>query len=388
LEYARQAAADPTRGVSVPAADQRTVRRICNNLQLGELVDHRYVLNTGTCHWSRHLLQLAADDGYTDRFPVRHLRELLDVPERCGFDTDLQNLIIAVFALEQQLAWYDNGGKVSINSLAAVRDDLELRHPPMPGEQAWLSAAQRGQALFGLVLPMWRTPANLAELAGEIRAAARQHAGPAAQLVDELGRRAALLGLDPSSTTGRLATARRVAKILADLAHETDDVVLVESAAVADVGDLDDQAAAVAFKQAQQVVAALARRDPWPLVQAVTGLAASDERARRVVDQLHAAARRDQHAVDLVKALHDAVEAAAALLATERPTIPGPAGGTPVVVHPATAGSVTAEPGVAPSVAAQHRREVHDATEWEAVAREIAAEVAAGHRVTVTWEVR
>ena len=380
LEYARQAAADPTRGVSVPATDQRLIRRICNNLHLGELVDHRYVLDTGTCHWSRHLLQLGAEDGFTERFPVGRLRELLDRPAPCGFDTDLQNLIISVFALEQQLAWYDNGGKLTVTTLAAVRDDLELRHPPMPGEQAWIETVQRGHALFGLVLPMWRTPANLGELAGGIRAAARQYAGPAGQLVEELTKRADLLGLDKGSASGRLATARRVARLLSDLAHETDDVVLVESAARADVGELDDQAAAVAFKQAPQVVAALARRDPWPLVQAVTGLASTQEQAKRVVDQLHAAARRDQHAADLARALHDAVEAAAALLATERPRPvdpPVPAGGALVKPNPV----------YAPPAGAQ-RREVGDASAWEAVAKEIAAEVAAGRHVTVTWEVR
>ncbi|HEX5542355.1 MAG TPA: phage resistance protein, partial [Micromonospora sp.] len=119
LEYAQQAAADPTRGVSVQASDQRTIRRICNNLRLGELIDHRYVLTTSTCRWSQHLLQAAAKEGYTQHFPVHRLRELINQPEPFGFDRDLESLIIAVFALEQQLAWYEHGGKISVTAIPA-----------------------------------------------------------------------------------------------------------------------------------------------------------------------------------------------------------------------------------------------------------------------------
>jgi hypothetical protein len=382
LEYARQAAADPTRGVSVPPADHRTLRRICNNLQLGDLVDNRYVLNPSTCFWSRHLLQLAADEGDTERFSVRRLREMLDQPDRRGFDFELQNLIIAVFALEQQLAWYLHGGKVPVTTLAAVRDELELRHPRMPGEQAWLDAARRGQALFGLVLPAWRTPANLAELAGQLRAEARRHAAAARQLADELAGHAELLGIDPSSPTGRLATARRVAEVLSDLSQETDDVVLVESAARADLGDLDDEAAAKAFREAPKVVAALARRDRWPLIQAVTARAATDAQAAAIVARLRDAARRDQHSVDLVQALDEAVEAAAALLAGERPVTP-PADRTE---REQDVRGVRPAPPAA--TVKRHTREVTDLPGWEAVAKEITAEVTQGHRVTVTWEIR
>ncbi|MEH0985860.1 phage resistance protein [Micromonospora sp. CPCC 205556] len=428
LEYAKLAAADPARGVSVPnPADQRILRRVCNNLRLGELIDGRYVLSTSTCRWSQHLLQAAANEGYTDHFPVHVLRRLIDEPAAFGFDRELQNLIIVVFGLEQQLAWYQHGGKVDVTNLALVRDEMELRHPPMPDEQAWGDAVRRGSAIFGGALPVWRTPANLGELAGTLRAAASGRKKSAADLVDALTAHADVLGLDIAAPTGRLATARRAARFVAELAAERDDVVLVETAARVDLGDVDDQAVGEVLSQASRISAELAQGHQWPLLQAIAARAAHDARAKAIIGQLRDVARREQHGQDLVDALQAASAASAALLAADQPTKPAPVDPlvTPPVVTPPGGQTPPANPPVIPparppvdadpalvpagdvrgvelggsggngngsgagelSVVPQ-RREVTDEASWEKVAAEIAAEVAAGRRVTVTWEIR
>ncbi|MEV0216789.1 phage resistance protein [Micromonospora sp. NPDC050695] len=430
IEYARQAAADPARGVSVPnPADQRILRRVCNNLRLGELIDGRYVLNMTTCHWSKHLLQAAANEGYTDHFPVHVLRRLIDEPAAFGFDRDLQNLIILVFGLEQQLAWYQHSGKIDVTNVAAVRDgEMELRHPPMPDEQAWNAAVLRGAALFGGVLPAWRTPANLGELAGTLRRAAGARQKPAGDLVQALEAHADVLGLDRSALTGRLATARRAARLVTDLAVERDDVVLVETLARADLGDVDDQAVGEVLSQAGDITKALAQGHQWPLLQAIAARAGHDDRARVIIEQLQSVGRHEQHGQDLVDALQSASAASAALLAADQPkqpttpasgsdatvngagvtpsatgSVPGVAGAsvptqqpgrTPGTAAPPGAGSVevggarsTSVPGGSGSVGvAARRHEVSDVASWEKIAAEIAAEVAAGRRVTVSWE--
>lgn len=413
LDYAKQAAADPTRGITVPnPADQRTLRRVCTNLRLGELIDGRYVLTTSTSRWSQHLLQAAANEGYTDHFPVHVLRRLIDEPAAFGFDRELANLIIMVFGLDQQLAWYQHGVKIDVAGLAGVRDELELRHPPMPDERSWSDAVDRGLAIFGGVLPVWRTPANLGELAGKLREGARERAKAAGALVDALTAHADVLGLDPSASTGRLATARRAYRFVTDLAAERDDVVLVETVARADLGDVDDQAVGEVLSQAGRISDELARDHQWPLLQAIAARAGHDERARAVIGRLRDVARRDQHVQDLIDALRTAVAASAALLAADQPARPGNGGSTvtgavpkqpgPEQVGPAevsggdspggvtvpgdNAGPERADGGLV--AVGQRRRAIIDAATWEKVAAEIAGEVAAGRRVVVTWEVQ
>jgi hypothetical protein len=380
LHYAKLASADPTRGTVVEQSDRKTLQRICNPLQLGELIDHRYVLTMSTCWWSRHFLQGAAQLGYTEHFPVHVLRELLDKPAPRGFDRDLQNLILAVFALEQQLAWYRHGGKVTVDSVAAIDDQMELRHPPMPEEETWEKAVKRGAAIFGGALPTWRSPANLGELAEMLRKEARTYRSAAAELVDVLTDHSDELGLDPAATHGRLATARRVAKLLATIADERDDVVLVELVAEADVGDIDDTTAGVAFKQARAVIDAL-RRTQWPLLNAVRLRAATDPEARAIISSLHDAARHDQHATDLVSALDAAVAQAAALLSKGGGAHNGGGGGTQKNGNGQNNGT-DQHPRRLPQ-----QRVIGDLATWEQVSAEIRAEVEAGRQVTVAWEV-
>ena len=377
LTYAKRAAADPTHGTVVDAADRRTVARICNPLRLGRLEEHRYVLETSTCWWSRHLTQQAAARDYRDHFPVHMLRELLDEPEPRGFDRDLQNLIIAGFALEHQLAWYQHGTKVAVDTVQAVNDQMELRHPPMPDEQSWAEAVRRGQAIFGTVLPQWRSPANLPELAGTLRRAAAAQTAAADEVVHALARHADVLGLDPA--TGRLATARRIATFLANLAGENDDVVLVEMVARADLGDLDDQAVGTVISHNSKVTHALTGT-AWQVLEAMHQAAAADASAREELDKLQRAAGHDQHAADLATALSEAVAAAAALLATN------------VTIRRDSQAASDAD-GAGDTSPLDNRsvrtttRTVSDLAGWEKVAAEIRSSVEDGHQVTVTWEV-
>ncbi|WP_117666184.1 phage resistance protein [Micromonospora sp. MW-13] len=409
FEYAKLAAADPTGGVSVATpADQRLLRRICNPLQLGELIDNRYVLTMGTCYWSRHLLQEAAKEDYRDHFPVHRLRGWLDVPKRRGFDRDLQNLIIAVFALEQQLSWYDSVRKVNVGVVNGVEDRFELRHPPMPTEEAWKAAVQFGQPFFGEVLPRFRNPANLVDLAGKMRGVATTYAETAGKLVASLTEHAALLGLEPDAQVGRLATARRVAELLAQVKAEQDDVVLVGVVAEGEkrLSGLDGLAASGVYKQAGKLCTALAATQ-WPLIRAVKQRATSDSRAQSVLDRLRAAARDEQHGSDLAKALQDAVDAAAALLADDdRPVAPTkppvvdppvfvPPDSNPLALDPPPV--IPNPPGVVPKPRdpgdpvlpppAARQAVVTGAEELDRFVDVLRVEVAAGRRVTVTWQV-
>jgi hypothetical protein len=336
LDWVRRAVADETRGVVVDQADRTTVRRVCNPLRLGELVENKYVLNMTTSFWSRHLLQGMAGKGNTDRFKVRVLRELIEVPPR-GLDKNLQNLIIATFALDQDLGWYQHETQVAAPPLEHITDDYELRHPPLPEEEAWAKAVRRLSGLFGLVLPPLRSVANVADMARQVRDIARKQSGDNRELVRLLERYASTLGLPTNAEAGRLATASRVATLMEQLSQETDDVVLVELLASADLG-VDDTTASRSMTSARSVGAALVRTQ-WTLLDAVAKLA--DERAepaRALLEQLADAAVRDQFQRDLNAELDAAVQKASELLVTVTPPPPPP---TVTVISQTTSSTTT-----------------------------------------------
>ncbi|MEU8004187.1 phage resistance protein [Catellatospora sp. NPDC049111] len=391
LHYARLASADATKGTNVEPADRRTMQRICNHLELGELAENRYVLTMSTCLWSRKLLQEAGHQGYTDHFPVHVLRELLDKPGARGFDHDLQNTIIAVFALEQQLAWYQHGGKVEVRSIADINDRLELRHPPMPSEQAWTATVQRAQSIFGEVLPVTRIPVNLSE-AAKLRGKAGRWSPAAAEVVSHLERHAPLLGLELDQATGRLATARQAAAFAREVAAESDDVVLIELVAATRFGDLDDQTIGKALSSADQVRQALAAA-PWEMLEAVGTRAVSEEQAREILEKLRSVAGFDQSpAADLTTCLRDVAAAASKVLAVVPPQPPSqlPPGKPPVQPPPGQEGQDPPQSGsVSPAIPKPRTayEDVADMASLAEVRRKIEAEVSAGRKVRITWEV-
>ena len=278
----------------------------------------------------------------------------------------LQNLIIAVFALEQQLGWYDRGGKMDIGSVQAVTDQLELRHPPLPTDPEWQEAIKRARPMFGKPMPEWLIPATLVEFAASVRSEAGQFAVPAAELAEVLARHALVLGIDPAARTGRLATARRVAKLLREIAAEPDDVVVVRMVAEAEVGEIGDNAAGTAFKQATAVTRSLAGTQ-WTLLEAIGIRATTDERAKVILDGLNVVAVADQSVHDLGAALDLAVKRAAALLAADV--------------------AVVASRSAAGPIGGGHCRTLATVDELPALMATIERELTGGHAVTVSWEV-
>ncbi|APE37126.1 phage resistance protein [Nocardia mangyaensis] len=397
LEYARGAAADEARRAKVETtSDKSTVKRISNHLRLGELTENIYVLNNNTCWWSNHLLQAAARAGYTDDYPVQVLRDLLERPAR-GFDRDLQNLILAVFALEQGLAWYQGTSRFAVQAVQQVTDALVLRRPAMPEPASWARAVERAKPIFGEALPGYLNPTTLAEFGTTIRRIAAQYHDPTVRLIEQLTEHAAILGIDADARTGRLATAKRVARVLRDINGESDDVVVVGLVAEADFGSADDIAASTAFKQAQRVCEALGRAR-WTLLSAMVDKAAADERAALIVTELRDAARREQNVAELSGALERAVTSTEQLLAMQPPpsiTLPTTNPAQPIEpLVPSDSGKAVSDPeehpkqsggGTQPAVG--RSREVTDKVAAQAVLGEIESLIAAGARVRISWEV-
>jgi hypothetical protein len=385
LEVVKRAVADPTRGVTVEAHDRPTVRRICNPLRLGELTENKYVLNLTTSYWTRHFLQGAAQRGYTDHFPVRALRELTEAPAPRGLDKLVQNLIIATFAFDQDLGWFRYGAQIPVPPLEHLTDDFELRHPRMPDEEVWATAVRRCVALLGKIVSPLRSAANVAELARQVRAMARLQAGDSQELANLLSRHAAPLGLDTVADTGRLATATRTARLLDQLTRETDDVVLVELLASADLGAVDDTTASRSMSTARSVASALARTQ-WSVLDAVAKL--TDDRAEQaqaLLEQLAEAAEREQMHRDLIVELDKAVRLGVQFLTENRPPVPVSPPTQPLPPAP-----VPPTPPPPPPPGAGGERVVRDRAELreaDAVIEEL-LERNPGKAVRVTWTVQ
>jgi hypothetical protein len=389
LKWARLAAADPTKGVAVDQIDQRTVRRICNPLRLGELIDHRYVLNGSTCWWSNHLAQYAAREDYTKHFPVHVLRKLLDHPEARGFDRDLQNLIIAVFAEEQQLAWYQHGAAYSVDTLQAISDQLELRQIDLPAAEVWDKARKHAGGIFGVPKLEWLSAASVASMAQAVRGRSGQYKAVTAAMVGHLKQRAEVLGLDPSSD--RLAHAEQAVQLLDKLSVESDNAVLVELMAAIDF-DIDDAAVGAIFGSAETLSRALLDT-PWNLLAAVSQRAANgDAAAQTVLDDLHDKARHDAIAADLPAALRAAVDRATELLVVVPPP---PAVVTPPIPIDGNGGN--SDPGGTKSttghspddgrvgVSAVQRRIVRTEADLDEVIKSLRERLANKQIVSVSW---
>ncbi|MER7277967.1 phage resistance protein [Dactylosporangium sp. NPDC000244] len=388
LDYAQQAIADPARRVLVEPGDRRHVRRIANQLKIGECTDEGvYTLNPTYLWWTGHFLQQAkALEGATDRFGVSLLRRITDLPQPRGLDRPVQQLLIAVFALDQDLSWYRDDRKIPAPGLDGIADDMELRMDRRPDEQQWKAALDTISGLTPLRLPPRLSAANLARFGAAVREHLKGALPAMRTLITALEEHAGQLGIDPTATTGRLHTARRVVALLDAVVDELDDVVVVDLLADPDLGGVEPVTASVYLTRAAALTEALART-PWNMLSTVAGL--QDDRAeaaRLLLEKLADSARREQVHADLAEALSTAAHEATELLARTPPPVIVP---PPVVDPPVVTPPVVTPPVTPPLVRTGGEATIADDASFdEAVAKLRSFRAAnAGRRIRVEWSV-
>ncbi|MFD0576158.1 phage resistance protein [Dactylosporangium darangshiense] len=392
FEYAQQAIADPARRVLVESGDRRHVRRIVNHLRIGECTEEGvYTVNPTYLWWTGHFLQQAkALEGATDRFGVLLLRRLTDLPQPRGLDRQVQQLLIAVFALDQDLSWYRDDRKIQAPGLDGIADDMELRMDRRPDETKWKAALDTVNGLTPLRLSPRLSAANLARFGAAVRDHAKGALPGLRTLVKTLETHAGQLGIDPAATTGRLNTTRRAVALLDTVVDELDDVVLVELLAEPDLGEAEPVTASVYLTRATALTEALART-PWNMLSTVAGL--RDDRAeegRLLLEKLADSARREQLHADLAEALSTAAHEATELLARTPPSMVTPPVAVPTVVTPPAADPPPATPSITPPLVRTGGEVTisDDASFEDAVARlRRFREANAGRRVRVEWSV-
>jgi hypothetical protein len=359
LDHVRRAVAEGGR-ISVDHAQRATLARICNRLDVGEMLESHFLFDATTFPWRDRFGQLAAQEGLDSAIPVSALLAWTDEPRPRGLDPLVRNLLVAAYALITDRAWFIHGSAVPMPPLEQIKAEHELREPRLPDAEDWRQAVPRAARLLGVHSPELRSATNLSAVASQVRAKASALAPTARDLVGLLDSHASDLGLDSHDTTGRLATARSAANLVERLAREEDDVALVT--VLAQVGlPVADEVVARSLSSAADVSREISATQ-WDIIRGLAPRESTDPSARAVFDELQSAAAFDEHAKPLAPVLRSTVKAAVQIIA------PPP---TPALPRPVTS----------------HRKTV-PAAEIATVVDEL-EEFAQEHpenRITITWD--
>jgi hypothetical protein len=308
------------------------VRRIAVPLRLGDMGETHFVLRDD---WKSHFLRKKAEAKVTS-LTVRQLRAWLDQPEAMGLRKDIQNLVILSFALQNNLTFYLHGGPVE-PSLDNLDDALELREQALPSEDLWQEAIRRTATILGIVASPLLSAANVAKFAADVKAEADRRRQGADRLCAGLRQHLQQLGID-ARDAARLQTAQAALALLRGIAEASKD----EVASVITNTHVATSAAAMgeSLRKAEEMSAAL-ENTSWELFETIGQLPRERApQAQSIIDQVKDALMRDEHVVELKRALKDAQSAALELLTSlveDTPPTPPPMPRPVVPPTPATA---------------------------------------------------
>ncbi|MCQ4043243.1 phage resistance protein [Streptantibioticus rubrisoli] len=314
--HLRAATEAADRRVEVPAKDRDAMRHIAMPLGLGSQKEAYFELST---RWRDHFLRQASTEGVTGDLSVVRLTEWIDRPQAMGLAPHLANLVIASYAEMDDRVWVRAGGLLDpAPEPGQIKAGDALRAQPLPDESVWDEARRRYEEIFGEKAPTLRRGRIVSQFARQILGKARAYQPHAADLVEQLEQHAALLGLDETDDSGRLALARRSLALLdALLATDQGSASGTGSArqTVAALAGFDLAGApapryGVSIVQAQAVASALANA-AWDMLRLAPGYGPKGQAA---LDALRNAARADQRTANLPDALRDARRAVVAVM--------------------------------------------------------------------------
>lgn len=326
LDYVRRATESPQRRVEVERTHRQTMRRIANPLGLGTMYEAAFVASGD---WAQHFGQRAAGEGIDGELRVADLLRWIDHPRPRGLDGLVARLVVAAFAEQTDRAFYLHGGEVvPPPEPGQITADHTLREQRLPSEAHWQIAMARTAAIFGFQPMNLRRGRLVAIFGRDLAARAAASRTDADDLVAELERRANWLRLDMAKPTGRLATARAGAALLAALSDRVPAVETIERLARAELPGPPDRVGK-SISSARNVADALAGA-PWDTFDIVAGLADPyAAEAEAILRRLRGAAQDDELTAPLAAVLRRAKDDATDLLrrATRaRPAEKRPAG--------------------------------------------------------------
>ncbi len=318
-----QAAQDKVGRYEVPRHDIATVKKIANPLRIGIMHESAFVLGR---EWPDLLTRKA---GPASEVTVGQLRGWIG-EEQPGLPEQVQNLLIACYAVQADKAWVRAGRPAEAPKIDKFPDDLVLRSQELPTQEEFDLASARAAGIFRIQRQPVRTARSVHALAEAIRRNANGRLAAAKDLAAELDRHAAALGL--SDDAERQATSRALTPLLGRLAATTDDTQTVRVLAAADL-QKDNAFFYAHLDSAERLTTAL-REVNWSVLEDLAA-AADDVDQALIISALRQAAGRDEHEVALAAPLRTAGDNAIALLRERaRKPAPAPAASSPQSTFP------------------------------------------------------
>jgi hypothetical protein len=144
-------------------------------LRLGEMGETHFVLGR---HWYDHFSRRTGRP-----VTVAKLREAIDQPQCMGLPLPVQNLLIQLYADQANRSFYLHGGPYQ-PKLDDLPDELELREQPLPSQEQWDEALQRGGKVFGLAVSPLRNATNASDLSNKLGDVATRALEPCQTITD------------------------------------------------------------------------------------------------------------------------------------------------------------------------------------------------------------
>ncbi len=236
--------------------------------------------------------------------------------EQPGLPEQVQNLVVACYAIQADRAWTRGGQQIAPPELGKIFPDMTLRSQELPAEEEFEQASARAISLFGVARQPVRSARAVHAIAGEVRRRAGELLPAAETLVGKLTQHRGTLGLD--DTAARLTTARAAAALLNQLSGTSDSTALLRT--LAGVGLPREGAIYRASLDGARTLADALGGVRWQILDQLPGLAREGEgpqaaeAAATILDELRNAARRDEHEVALAGPLARAERAAIDLI--------------------------------------------------------------------------
>jgi hypothetical protein len=290
-------------------ADRKLLARIANPLQLGIQSEQAFKLCTAADRWDNTFtkaINQARQNG-ADTQTVGLLREAINAPSPMGLTSQLENLIILVWAQATNHTFRLYGGPVT-PTVDRLEDAWEVVPQALPSDEVWEKARGRMASIFGITLATRQLSGFAVERAGiDLQKMVDAHRTAVDALVDQV----ASVGLSTGIAEApfpRLASARAARALLANLAAAPDDLTRVGALATAPI-PTSELALGKSISSAQMIVNELGAAQ-LSIIEA----AAARAEGAHLGSELKQALEADELVTALIPELHRIQEAAIALI--------------------------------------------------------------------------
>ncbi|MGW8359294.1 PglY protein [Streptomyces wedmorensis] len=316
LTWITRAMDDGGRRIEVDSHHLKTVKKIVEPLELGQVHDGPLVLRND---WRARINQAAHQHRPgADDLSVEEIREWIAKDHGwTGLDKNVSSLIIATYALLDDRAWIFHGGSPlpqapDLNDIGAGHG---LRAQQLPTDEEYATARERAAKIFGVAVQPTLFARNVNKLHTGVREKISQYEQAVYGVRTSLIRHAEALGLE-SDTSARASSAKDAADLLARLGRHHEATATVRELAGVSYAT-SDTALATAITSAPEVLKALDDAD-WQLLDSVRGFAGRrdnvGERAERLIGEISEAAAASEFERSLVPVLDSIRSKAVALV--------------------------------------------------------------------------